>query len=482
MSLRIYNTLTKGKEDFQPINPDHVTIYVCGPTVYNYAHVGNARPVVVFDLLVRLLRHDYKKVTYARNITDIDDKIIEAAQDSGEAISNITRKYADIYSADMAALNAGPPDLTPKATDYIDQMITMTAALIEKGHAYEQDGHVLFSVPSIENYGELSGRKQEDMIAGARVDVASYKKDAADFILWKPSTNDQPGWDSPWGRGRPGWHLECSCMIEDNFGKTIDIHGGGLDLIFPHHENEIAQSRCAHEGAPLANYWMHNGYLTVEGEKMSKSLGNFVTVHDLLEEFPGKGEDIRLCLLTAHYRQPVDFSRDGIHQATKQLNHWYRLTDGVDSEGVEIPESFLNALRNDLDTPKALSVLNVLAKKAEKDNTAKRQLKAAANFFGVLEQRGRFDLNIKTTTARLKLKAHKARVTTLGTVVEKDSVNPISYTKSYDSESVEKLIEERAEAKKNKDFKRADEIRSQLLENDIFLLDGADGTTKWEQR
>ena len=444
MKLKLFNTLTKQKEDFKPINPDHVSLYVCGPTVYNYAHVGNARPVVVFDLLVRLLRHDYKKVTYARNITDIDDKIIEAARQSGTAISEITEKYAAIYASDMAALNAGPPDITPKATDYIDQMIAMTADLIDKGHAYEQDGHVLFSVPSMSDYGELSGRKLNEMIAGARVDVASYKKDAADFILWKPSTDEQPGWDSPWGRGRPGWHLECSCMIEDNFGPTIDIHGGGLDLIFPHHENEIAQSRCAHDGAPLANYWMHNGYLTVDGEKMSKSLGNFVTVHDLLEEFPGKGEAIRLCLLTAHYRQPVDFSRDGIRQAQKQLDRWYRLTKDVD--GVEVPESILDALRDDLNTPKAIADLNSLAKKAVNDDTAKKQLKAAANLFGVLEQDDWFDGGRDDETA-----------------------------------AIEKLIVERSEAKKNKDFARADEIRNELAEQGIALLDGPDGTT-WERK
>ncbi len=463
MKLKLYNTLTRKKEDFKPIKPDHVSLYVCGPTVYNYAHVGNARPVVVFDLLVRLLRHDYEKVTYARNITDIDDKIIEASLDNGTAISEITEKYAAIYASDMAALNAGPPDITPKATDYIDQMIAMTAGLIDKGHAYIQDGHVLFSVPSMADYGELSGRKLNEMIAGARVDVASYKKDAADFILWKPSTDEQPGWDSPWGRGRPGWHLECSCMIEDNFGPTIDIHGGGLDLIFPHHENEIAQSRCAHDGAPLANYWMHNGYLTVDGEKMSKSLGNFVTVHDLLEEFPGKGEAIRMCLLTAHYRQPVDFSRDGIRQAQKQLDRWYRLTKDVEADGAEVPESILDALRDDLNTPKAIAELNSLAKKAVNDDTAKKQLKAAANLFGVLEQS--YDEWFQNTDLKLNVG--------MGISVEVEVI--------YGTPHIKQLIKERAEAKKNKDFIRADEIRNDLAEQGIALLDGPDGTT-WERK
>jgi len=443
-ALRIFNTLTKQKEIFTPQDPAHVTLYVCGPTVYNYAHVGNARPVVVFDLLVRLLRHDYARVTYARNITDIDDKIIEASQQSGVPISEITEKYTRIYEEDMGQLNAKLPDIRPKATEYIDQMIAMTADLINKGHAYEKDGHVLFSVPSMANYGELSGRKLEEMMAGARVDVADYKKDAADFILWKPSSEEQPGWDSPWGRGRPGWHLECSCMIEDNFGRTLDIHGGGLDLIFPHHENEIAQSRCAHNGAPLANYWMHNGYLTVDGEKMSKSSGNFVTVHDLLKEFPGKGEAIRMCLLTAHYRQPVDFSRDGIKQAQRQLDRWYRLTEGVEA-AAKVPEAVLEALRDDLNTPKAIAALNALAKKAVGNDTAKIQLKAAANLFGLLAQKDWFG-------------------------------------KEADGEAqIEKLIKERAEAKKTKNFARADDIRDELTRRGIALLDGPGGT-KWERK
>jgi len=478
-NLRLYNTLSKQKEDFKPINADHVTLYVCGPTVYDFAHVGNARPVVVFDLLVRLLRHDYKRVTYARNITDIDDKIIEAAQKSGQPISEITEKYTRIYEEDMAALNARMPDIQPKATEYIDQMIAMTAQLIDKGHAYEKDGHVLFSVPSMADYGALSGRKLEDMIAGARVDVASYKKDAADFILWKPSTDNQPGWDSPWGRGRPGWHLECSCMIEENFGKTIDIHGGGLDLIFPHHENEIAQSRCAHDGAPLANYWMHNGYLTVEGEKMSKSLGNFVTVHELLEEFPGKREAIRMCLLSAHYRQPVDFSREGIRQAQRQLDRWYRLTKGVKAAG-EVPESILDALRDDLNTPRAIAVLNALAKKAMTDDAAKISLKAAANLFGLLEQDDWFDLPIKAKSQELNIETQNATIET--PLIERESeVYPPVLSKSFSEAKIEELIRERTEAKKSKNFDLADEIRDQLEKQGIYLLDGSDETT-WEKR
>ena len=442
-TIQIYNTLTKKKEAFVPIDPAHVKMYVCGPTVYNYAHVGNARPVVVFDLLARLLRHDYPRLTYARNITDIDDKIIAAAQETGEDISAITEKYTRIYEEDMGALNAELPDERPKATQYIPQMIHMVETLIEKGHAYEADGHVLFNVPSMENYGELSNRTLDELIAGARVEVASYKKDPTDFVLWKPSTPDQPGWDSPWGRGRPGWHLECSCMIEDVLGETIDIHGGGLDLIFPHHENEIAQSRCAHDGAPLANYWMHNGYLTVEGEKMSKSLGNFITVHELLEEGV-KGEAIRMALLSAHYRQPLDFSRSGIEQAKKQLDRWYRLTEGVEASDADIPEEFLEALRDDLNTPKAIAVLNALAKE-EKASA----LKAAANLFGLLLDPDWFKVEVAE-----------------GAISDED---------------IQKLIEERAEAKKNKDFGRADGIRDELAAEGVILKDGPDGTT-WERQ
>ncbi|MDG1708843.1 MAG: cysteine--tRNA ligase, partial [Emcibacteraceae bacterium] len=376
--LKIYNTLTNQKEEFKPIDPNHITMYVCGPTVYNYAHVGNARPVVVFDTLARLLRHDYPKLTYARNITDIDDKIIEASLETGDDISVITEKYACIYEEDMSALNAELPDLRPKATEYVSEMITLIADLVEKGHAYEADGHVLFQVSTMNDYGELSGRTVDDLLAGARVDVADYKREAPDFVLWKPSSDAQPGWDSPWGRGRPGWHTECSAMIKKELGETIDIHGGGQDLIFPHHENEIAQSKCSHGGANLANHWMHNGYLTVDGEKMSKSLDNFVTVHELLEEFPKQGEAIRLALLSSHYRQPADFSRKGIKQAKIQLKKWYQLTEGVVAG--KPSKLIIDALRDDLNTPKAIMELNQLAK----DDSKNSELKASAQLLGLL--------------------------------------------------------------------------------------------------
>ena len=437
--LKLYNTLTNKKEEFKAINPSHITMYVCGPTVYDFAHVGNARPVVVFDTLARLLRHDYGKVTYARNITDIDDKIIAAAANGN--IAEITEKFARHYEEDMSALNAEKPDIVPKATDYLDEMIVLISDLIAKGYAYEASDHVLFQVSKMDDYGELSGRKVEDLLAGARVDIAGYKREASDFVLWKPSSDAQPGWESPWGRGRPGWHTECSAMIKKNFGETIDIHGGGQDLIFPHHENEIAQSKCAHGGRNLANYWLHNGYLTVSGEKMSKSQGNFVTVHDLLKEFIGGGEDIRLCLLTAQYRQPVDFSRDGVIQAKKQLDKWYKITQGV--EPTVVSDAVLDALRDDLNTPKAIMELNQLSK----NENRKGELLASAQLLGLLES---------TIEKRL-----------MGSL----KINP---------EKIEDKILERTTAKMDKNWKRADEIRDELNKLGIKLLDRPDGTTAWE--
>ena len=444
MSLKIHNTLTGKKEKFTPIDPKHIKIYVCGPTVYDFAHIGNARPVVVFDTLVRLLRYDYEKVTYARNITDIDDKIMERALKENVPISEITEKYTKHYEEDMAVLNNKLPDIRPKATDYLPSMIKMIEVLIEKDHAYEIEGQVLFHVPSMENYGELSGRSIDDLKAGARVDVGDYKKFHADFILWKPSTDKQPSWESPWGRGRPGWHLECSCMIEDNFGQTIDIHGGGLDLIFPHHENEIAQSRCSHGGKELANYWMHNGYLTVDGEKMSKSLGNYVTVHDLIKEFPNRGEAIRLCLLTAHYRQPVDFSREGIRQAEKQLNRWYKAVEGVSASDKDISSKVLGALHDDLNTPKAIMELGQLAKEG-----SAASLLASAQLMGFLDNKDWFK--------------------------ELDEVNGLS------ASEIEALILKRSEAKANKDWTLADKIRHDLEDQGIALLDNAAGTS-WKKK
>ncbi|MCJ9430386.1 cysteine--tRNA ligase [Kordiimonas sp. A6E486] len=441
--IQLYNTLARAKQAFEPIDPANVRMYVCGPTVYNYAHIGNARPVVVFDMLFRLLRHVYgaEHVTYARNITDIDDKIMKAAADEGVSIKAISARYAKAYQDDMAALGALDPTIQPKATEHLSEMIKMMQSLIQKGHAYVAEGHVMFNVPSMETYGRLSGHSRDELIAGARVDVAPYKKDPADFVLWKPSTEDQPGWMSPWGRGRPGWHLECSCMIEKHLGETIDIHGGGQDLIFPHHENEIAQSECSH-GAQFVRYWMHNGYLTVDGEKMSKSLGNFHTVHDLIKDHPG--EALRMSLLTAHYRQPVDFSLDGVAEQKRRLDRWYRLTDGVEATA-EVPQTVIEALADDLNTPRAISALDALATK----ETA-AELKAGAQFMGFLNQ----DANAWFQGGA---------------------------TDELEAAEIEAMITARKNARANKDFAESDRIRDALLAKGIVLEDGPNGTT-WRRK
>ncbi|MBT5457938.1 MAG: cysteine--tRNA ligase [Rhodospirillaceae bacterium] len=451
MTLQITNTLTRGKEEFVPVDQSHVRMYVCGPTVYDFAHIGNARPVVVFDVLYRLLKHLYPRVTYVRNITDVDDKIIAASKDSDSAIDAITTRYADAYHEDMAALNALPPDIEPRATDHIPQMIAMMQKLIASEHAYVAEGHVLFSVTSMPDYGKLSRHSRDELIAGARVEVAPYKKDPADFVLWKPSTDDQPGWDSPWGRGRPGWHLECSAMSEAHLGETFDIHGGGQDLIFPHHENEIAQSICAHDGAPFVKYWMHNGYLTVDGEKMSKSLGNFHTVHDLLDNIPG--EAIRLALLSAHYRQPLDFSLRALDEAKGQLDRLYTALRGVAdvtaaSDGVAA--TVQSALEDDLNTPKAVAELHTLATELNKadDEAVRASLKAALLSGGLL----------------------------LGLLQQ----DPEDWFKQgageVDDAVIEDMIQRRVEARAAKDFAEADRLRDELVANGIVLEDGPGGT------
>ena len=458
MAIKLYNTLSRTKDKLQPLDSKNVRMYVCGPTVYDFAHIGNARPVVVFDVLARLLRHAYgaDHVTYVRNITDVDDKIINRAKETGEEISTITAKTEKAFHDDMAALGASPPDIEPRATEHIPEMIELIKTLIAKGHAYEAEGHVLFSVSSFAEYGKLSGRNRDEMIAGSRVEVAPYKKDPADFVLWKPSSEDQPGWESPWGanngRGRPGWHLECSAMSEKHLGQTFDIHGGGQDLIFPHHENEIAQSCCAHETKIMANIWMHNGYLMSEGEKMSKSLGNFYTVHDLLEEFPG--EAIRLVLLKTHYRQPLDFRKDAIRDAKKELDEFYLALRNADiGENVPkvMPDEILNALGDDLNTPKALSVLFDLKTKlntadAENKSLLRAQLLASAKLLGLLQ-----------TDPQTWLRG-------------------IS-TDGLSDDEIEQKINARIDARANKDFATSDAIRDELLENGIILEDGAGGTS-----
>ena len=444
MTLSIHDTLSRAKVEFQPIDDKNVRLYVCGPTVYDYAHIGNARPVVVFDVLVRLLRRLYPQVTYVRNITDVDDKINARALESGEDIREITKRTTEAFLADMAALRAGMPDVEPRATDHIAQMIDMIETLIEKGNAYVADGHVLFSVPSMEDYGRLSKLDKREIVAGARVDVAPYKKDASDFVLWKPSDKNLPGWDSPWGRGRPGWHIECSAMARQHLGEAFDIHGGGQDLIFPHHENEIAQSKCALGHGAFAKYWMHNGYLISEGQKMSKSLGNFYTVYELLEEFPG--EAIRLVLLQTHYRQPLDFTKSGIAEARRILDRWYRAIHGAIARDQEVPQRVVTALCDDLNTPQAVAELHKLANEGDAGG-----LLAGANFLGLLNQEDENWFKWQPATE-----------------VDADGI---------DDAAIDTLIAERTEARKAKNFARSDEIRDKLAAEGVTLEDGPGGTT-----
>jgi cysteinyl-tRNA synthetase len=446
--LQIHNTATRSKETFVPLRADTVRLYVCGPTVYDLAHVGNARPVVVFDSFVRLLRRRYAAVIYVRNITDIDDKIMDRAEARGQSIAEVTTKTTQVFHDDMAALNALPPDHEPRATEYVDGMVAMTETLIAKGHAYAADGHVLFDTSSMADYGVFSRRNQDELIAGARVDVAPYKRNAMDFVLWKPSTEQQPGWDSPWGKGRPGWHMECSVMAEALLGETFDIHGGGIDLVFPHHQNELAQSICAHDGAPFANYWMHNGHVTVGGEKMSKSLGNFLTVHDLLAEQPG--EAIRLTLLSAHYRQPLDFTKELVAESRRILNRWYRAVGDADA-ATDLPEAVEAALCDDLNTPKAIAEMHSLADQAMAgDRAAASSVKAVGEVLGLLQaapeawfqgQGGDGDLTV---------------------------------------EAIEGLIEQRRQARQDRDFATSDRIRDELVGQGIVLEDGA-GATTWRR-
>ena len=458
MSLILYNTLTRRKEAFTPADPARVTMYVCGPTVYSYAHIGNARPAVVFDVLFRMLKMRFAGVVYARNITDIDDKINAAAEKDGVPIATVTDKFAAIYRADMAALGVLTPTLEPHATAHVAQIIDMIARLIKKGHAYAAEGHVLFSVPSFAGYGQLSGRNMDDMIAGARVEVAPYKKDPADFVLWKPSTPDLPGWDSPWGRGRPGWHIECSSMIETHLGKTIDIHGGGHDLIFPHHENEMAQGMCAHDGATYARVWMHNGFLTMDKEKMSKSLGNIALIHDLLKDTPG--EALRWALLSAHYRQPLDWSDDLVGQSKRTLDRLYRALElvkeqiGKAPEATQPSEKFLAALDDDINTPIAMAELSAIAnaiyQTAEADHTELASLggalKASGELLGVLQ-----------------MSPDAWFAGTLAVAVNKALVD--------------KLVADRTVARKNRDFAQADKIRQELDKFGVIVEDGPNGPT-----
>jgi cysteinyl-tRNA synthetase len=458
--LFIHNTLTRNKEEFIPVNSDHIRMYTCGPTVYNYAHIGNARPAVVSDLLVRVLRQLYSKVTYVSNITDIDDKIINASIETGESIDEITSKYKKIYNEDMASLGVLKPDIQPHATDFIQQMIDLIQQMINNDTAYESEGHVLFDITRYSAYGKLSGRDIEDQLAGSRVEVASYKKNPGDFVLWKPSSDNQPGWESPWGFGRPGWHLECSTMSEESLGLPFDIHGGGMDLTFPHHENEIAQSCGAHnedkDPTIFSKYWFHNAMLNIDGEKMSKSLGNIFYIRDYLEKCDG--ETLRLALLSGHYRQSINWTSNTIEQAKNTLDKFYRVLNKfsdieLNEEMVnKCPEQVLNALCDDLNTSKALAEINEIVKNLSSSNDLndkikfKTELLGATQVFGILQKSPKKWLGIGQTQDNL------------------------------DSEFIEKLINDRNQARASKAFNKADEIRNKLSEMGIEIEDTPNGT------
>jgi cysteinyl-tRNA synthetase len=456
-SLVLYNTLTRRKEEFVPFDAENVRMYVCGPTVYDYAHIGNARPVVVFDVLYRLLRQIYgaDHVTYVRNITDVDDKINARAAEEGISIRELTERTAKQFHEDIAALGVLPPTVEPRATDHIEEMKTLIEELIANGHAYAAEGHVLFHVPSMPDYGKLSNRSLDEMAAGARVEVAPYKNDPMDFVLWKPSKPGEPSWPSPAGiaePGRPGWHIECSAMAEKHLGKTFDIHGGGIDLVFPHHENEIAQSRCAHDTPVMARYWLHNGFLQVEGEKMSKSLGNFITIHDLLEEWPG--DVVRFNMLRTHYRQPIDWTRKGLEESKATLERWGEISDrlgGALREDVIPDGDVLDALEDDLNTPQAIARLHELAKEARAGSEpACEKWLASAAFLG-------FDVKHWHSPTQ--------------------SSNLVEVTDPDLADRVKLLVAQRSEARKSKNFKEADRIRDELAASGVMLKDAKDPST-----
>ena len=457
MTITLYNTLSKSIKTFQPLAEKRVTMYVCGPTVYDFPHVGNARPAIVFDILYRLLKSAYPSVLYARNYTDIDDKIFAVASENGVSYREVTKKFIAAYKEDMQRLGVLEPSNEPRVTDHISEIIRMISDLVEKNFAYIADGHVLFEVNKFQGYGKLSRRNQEQMLAGARVEVAPYKRNPADFVLWKPSKNGIPGWDSDWGYGRPGWHIECSAMSRKIFSSSIDIHGGGMDLIFPHHENEIAQSECAFHNEKYANYWVHNGHVTIDGQKMSKSLGNIIRVRDLLKKEPG--EVVRFALISTHYRQPLDWTSESPQRAKQSLDKIYRVLMDFQSNSAKTPISpksnrIKKALSSDLNTPEALSVMFKVCKEIKNSKKSEvklellQELRDGADILGLLKE------------------------------------SPDAWLKSSDSAQLDekeimKYISRRNEARKNKDFKTADKIRDQLIEKNILLKDGAKGTD-WE--
>ncbi len=528
-TLRLYNTLTRSKEEFVPLDEANVRMYVCGPTVYDYAHIGNARPVIVFDVLFRLLRHLYgeKHVTYVRNITDVDDKINARAAERGVSIRDLTEETNRIFQADVKALGCLEPTVQPRATEHIAEMIQIIERLIASGHAYAADGHVLFSVPSMPNYGKLSRRPLDEMIAGARVDVAPYKQSDTDFVLWKPSSDNEPGWESPWGRGRPGWHLECSAMSWKHLGEVFDIHGGGIDLVFPHHENEIAQTCCAFGHDVMARYWMHNGFLQVEGEKMSKSLGNFVTINELLRGWNGQswsGSVVRWNMLQTHYRQPIDWTYDNLLSARNELWKIFLFARSLDEAAEDDGESFLHEVRanfppsnqmlealcDDLNFPAAIACIREMAAGLTAgDPERTKQCVRDLMFLGVIQESTRYvfstssvgrswPANLVREMAAIALDYRVARSNNddefcealrmgahaLGAAIEDRGPHFIGLNLAGDDQSptVESLIAARLEARKAKNWAESDRIRDELLAMGVALKDNKDGTTTWEAK
>ena len=441
-SLSLHDSQTRQKQVFTPLDPANVRVYYCGPTVYDAVHIGNLRAMLSADILVRLLRAIFPRVTFVRNITDVDDKITTRARENGEGIDALTARTTEAFHEDVAALGILPPDIEPRATHHIDDMLAMIAQLIANGHAYEAEGHVLFAVDRCASYGSLSGRTPDDLLAGARVEIAPYKRHPGDFVLWKPSTPEQPGWDSPYGRGRPGWHIECSAMSRRYLGESFDIHGGGDDLLFPHHENERAQSLCCNPGSSFARYWLRNAMLLSNGEKMSKSLGNFFTIREVLTRAPA--EALRLLMLGTHYRSVLDFTWDKLDESKRTLDRFYRALEKTPAESAgTVTPAFMQALCDDMNTPLAISCLHPLADAAlAGDAEAAASLKACANMIGLL------------------------------------GLSPDEWFRAgSDDEAIDALIIQRAEAKKTRNFALADSIRAQLAEQGIILEDTAQGTT-----
>ena len=459
MALHLHDTLRGDKVPFEPLRADRVTMYLCGPTVYNYAHIGNARPAVVFDVLVRLLRRRYE-VVFARNFTDVDDKINAAAAESGKPIGEITERFIEAYRADMGELGVLPPDIEPRATEHIDVMIEMIEGLVSGGYAYVAEEHVLFDVAAYDDYGALSRRDLREMIAGARVEVAPYKRSPQDFVLWKPSTPELPGWDSPWGRGRPGWHIECSAMSAKHLGRTIDIHAGGQDLVFPHHENEIAQSTCAHGGEIFARYWLHNGFLSVDRTKMSKSLGNVLLVHDMVKTIPG--EAIRMALLSAHYRQPLDWSDDTVTEARRKLDRLYQavrhLEPPSDRQAVPPPPAVVEALEDDLNTPRALAALFDVVRELNKSADAAQRTELAGSLYAAGDLLGFLDKDPERWFAGVE-----------------------SADDALSEHDIDNLVRERDEARAAKNFAEADRLRDELAAAGIVIEDGPAGS-RWRRQ